>query len=128
MIFLILGLLVCVALAAVVVALVAVPARREGRELLTPKGEEVVGAVRDRTGRAVDAARSRAGALGETARGSSAKDDAAPSGSEPGTADEGSGDEDAPGRASETTDHGSDTGDSQESPEDDSDSPVHRAG
>ncbi len=66
MTFLILGLLVCLGLAAVVVALVAIPARREGRELLTPRGEEVVSTVRNKTGRAVGAARSRSGGSKDT--------------------------------------------------------------
>lgn len=48
MVALILGMLVCVALALVVVALVAVPARRDGRGILTPKGEEVVSALKER--------------------------------------------------------------------------------
>jgi hypothetical protein len=48
MVALILGMLVCVALALVVVALVAVPARRDGRGILTPKGEEVVTALKER--------------------------------------------------------------------------------
>jgi hypothetical protein len=40
--------LVCVAFALVVMALVAVPARRAGREVLTERGEEVLGSIRDR--------------------------------------------------------------------------------
>lgn len=51
MVALILGMLLCVGLALAVVALVAVPARREGRELLSPQGEEIVAAVKDRTDR-----------------------------------------------------------------------------
>ena len=54
MVALILGMLVCVALALVVVALVAIPARREGRDLLTPRGEEVVAQARERTQDAFD--------------------------------------------------------------------------
>jgi hypothetical protein len=42
MVALILGLLFCVAVAMAVVGLVAVPARREGRDVLTPKGEQVL--------------------------------------------------------------------------------------
>ncbi len=42
MVALILGLLLCVGLAVVVVGLVAVPARREGRDVLTPRGEQVL--------------------------------------------------------------------------------------
>ena len=42
MVALILGLLFCVVVAMVVVGLVAVPARRQGRDVLTPKGEQVL--------------------------------------------------------------------------------------
>ncbi|WP_265444279.1 hypothetical protein [Flexivirga meconopsidis] len=49
MLWLILALVVCVALAAVVVGLVAVPARREGRQVLTERGERMVSSVADRT-------------------------------------------------------------------------------
>jgi hypothetical protein len=48
MVSVVLGMLVCVALALVVVALVAVPARREGRDLLTERGEDLVGSLRER--------------------------------------------------------------------------------
>jgi hypothetical protein len=54
MVALILGMLLCVGLALAVVALVAIPARREGRDLLTPRGEEVVAAARERTQDALD--------------------------------------------------------------------------
>jgi hypothetical protein len=40
--------LTCVAFALVVMALVAVPARRAGREVLSERGEEVLGSIRDR--------------------------------------------------------------------------------
>jgi hypothetical protein len=50
MLALVLGMLLCVSLAVAVVGLVAIPARREGREMLTPKGEEVVSRVRAKTG------------------------------------------------------------------------------
>jgi hypothetical protein len=59
MIVLVFGMLVSVALAVAVVGLVAIPARREGRDLLTPKGEEVVALVRDKTGEAMVAARDK---------------------------------------------------------------------
>lgn len=49
MVALIIGMLVCVGLAVVVVAVVAIPARREGRELLTPQGEDLVALVKERT-------------------------------------------------------------------------------
>jgi hypothetical protein len=48
MVALIIGMLVCVALAVAVVAAVAIPARREGREVLTPQGEELISAARDK--------------------------------------------------------------------------------
>ena len=59
MIVLVFGMLVSVILAVAVVGLVAIPARREGRDLLTPKGEEVVALVRDKTGEAMVAARDK---------------------------------------------------------------------
>jgi hypothetical protein len=46
---LIVAMLLCVGLAVAVVALVAIPARREGRDLLTARGERVVEKVKDRT-------------------------------------------------------------------------------
>jgi hypothetical protein len=49
MVPLIIGMLICVGLAVAVVALVAIPARREGRELLTPQGEEIIAGVKERT-------------------------------------------------------------------------------
>jgi Flp pilus assembly protein TadD len=49
MVALIIGMLICVGLALAVVGLVAVPARREGRELLTPKGEEVMAMAKEKT-------------------------------------------------------------------------------
>ena len=48
MVSLVLGMLLCVAIALVVMALVAVPARRAGREVLTERGEEVLDSIRDR--------------------------------------------------------------------------------
>ena len=48
MVALIIGMLICVVLALAVVALVAIPARRDGRDILTPKGEEVVIALKER--------------------------------------------------------------------------------
>lgn len=53
---LIIAMLLCVGLAVAVVALVAIPARREGRDLFTPKGERVVGRVKDRTDAVIDKA------------------------------------------------------------------------
>lgn len=48
MVAVVLGMLFCVGLAVAVMALVAVPARREGRDVLTERGEEVVLSLRDR--------------------------------------------------------------------------------
>lgn len=45
----IVGLLLCLALSIAVMALVAIPARREGREILTARGERVVVKVRPRS-------------------------------------------------------------------------------
>jgi len=59
MIVLVFGMLVSVVLAVAVVGLVAIPARREGRDLLTPRGEDVVALVRDKTGEAMVAARDK---------------------------------------------------------------------
>jgi hypothetical protein len=49
MVPLIIGMLICVGLAVAVVALVAIPARREGRGLLTPQGEEIMAVVKEKT-------------------------------------------------------------------------------
>ena len=46
MVALIIGMLICIGLALAVVGLVAVPAHRDGRDVLTPRGEEVVAAIR----------------------------------------------------------------------------------
>ena len=46
---LVLTMVVCLLLGLAVVLAVAVPARREGKDLLTPRGEEVVARVRERT-------------------------------------------------------------------------------
>ncbi|HYN68036.1 MAG TPA: hypothetical protein VES93_14205 [Ornithinibacter sp.] len=48
MVSVVLGMLACLALALVVMALVAVPARRQGREVLTERGEGVLVSLRDR--------------------------------------------------------------------------------
>ena len=61
MVVLIVGMLLCLILAVAVVGLVAIPARREGREVLTPKGEEVVSRVREKTGSAMEIAREKTG-------------------------------------------------------------------
>lgn len=50
MLALTLGTVIALILAVAVVALVALPARRAGRDLLTPRGDEVMTLVRERTG------------------------------------------------------------------------------
>lgn len=55
MVWLILALVVGVALAGTVIGLVAVPARREGRELLTERAEQAVSSMAERRGRKVSA-------------------------------------------------------------------------
>ena len=57
MFVLVLGMSLSVGLAVVIVCVVAVPARREGRDLLTPKGGEIVSQVREKTGSVVETAR-----------------------------------------------------------------------
>jgi hypothetical protein len=61
MFVLVLAMLLTVGLAVAVVCLVAVPARRAGRDVLTPKGEEVVTIVREKTGSAMETAREKTG-------------------------------------------------------------------
>lgn len=58
---LIIGMLVTLLLAGAVVAAVAIPAHREGRELLTPQGEQLVLSARERTVEVVEAARDKVG-------------------------------------------------------------------
>ena len=54
MVVLIVGMLLCVGLALAVVALVAIPARRQGRDVLTAEGEEIVAMAKERTQDALD--------------------------------------------------------------------------
>ena len=61
----IVGMLTALLISAVVVALVAVPARREGRELLSPQGEQLVQAALERTADAVGVARDKVGDLAD---------------------------------------------------------------
>jgi hypothetical protein len=65
MLTVILGMLVALVLAAVVLALVAVPARQQGRELLTSHGEEIVSQALGRTAEVMGAARDRVGDLAD---------------------------------------------------------------
>jgi hypothetical protein len=53
MVALIIGMLICIALAVAVVALVAIPARREGRDILTPQGEELMTLAKEKTESAI---------------------------------------------------------------------------
>jgi len=68
MFVLVLAMLVSVVLAVAVVGLVAIPARRQGRDMLTPKGEEVVSKVREKTGSVVVTARDKTGEVLGAAR------------------------------------------------------------
>ncbi len=66
MIALVFAMLVCLGLGLAVVGVVALPARREGRNLLTPHGEDVLGKVRAGTesvASVASATRERTGAL-----------------------------------------------------------------
>ena len=55
----IVGMLIALALSLAVVALVAVPARRAGRDVLTPQGEQIMQSARDRTAEMAGAARDK---------------------------------------------------------------------
>ena len=68
MFVLVLGMLLSVGLAVAVVGMVAVPARREGRDMLTPKGEDMVSMVREKTGDALDSAREKTSEALDAAR------------------------------------------------------------
>jgi len=70
MVSVVLGMVFCVGLALAVVALVAVPARRAGRDVLTERGEEVVGSLRER--------QLRSGRAGSGAPEAGSLDDAVP--------------------------------------------------
>ena len=59
MLLLVIAMLLSVGLAVAVVGVVAIPARRQGRDMLTPKGEAVVSRVRERTGSVVETARDK---------------------------------------------------------------------
>jgi membrane protein implicated in regulation of membrane protease activity len=64
----VLGMLVSLALALIVLFVVAVPARRERRYMLTPKAEEMVSQVRERTGDVLETAREKTGEVLGAAR------------------------------------------------------------
>ncbi|WP_426561454.1 hypothetical protein ACPPVT_14625 [Angustibacter sp. McL0619] len=61
----IVGMLTALLIAGIVVALVAVPARREGREVLSPQGELLVQNALERTADAVGVARDKVGDLAD---------------------------------------------------------------
>lgn len=54
MLTIVIALLLCAGIAAFVVALVLIPARREGRDLLTSRGEDLVASIRETSGNVVD--------------------------------------------------------------------------
>jgi hypothetical protein len=68
MLVLVLGMLLSVGLGVAVLFVVAVPARREGRDVLTPRGEGMVSMVREKTGDALETAREKTGEALDAAR------------------------------------------------------------
>jgi hypothetical protein len=68
MLVLVIGMLLSVGLGVATLFFVAVPARREGRDVLTPKGEDVVSLVREKTGDALETAREKTGDALDAAR------------------------------------------------------------
>jgi hypothetical protein len=68
MLVLVLGMLFSVGLGVATLFVVAVPARREGRDVLTAKGEDVVSLVREKTGDALETAREKTGEAFDAAR------------------------------------------------------------
>jgi hypothetical protein len=68
MFVLVIGMLVSVALGVATLCMVAIPARREGREVLTAKGEDVVSLVIEKTGDALETAREKTGEALDAAR------------------------------------------------------------
>ncbi|AKU16374.1 hypothetical protein [Luteipulveratus mongoliensis] len=68
MVWLILAMVVCVVLAGAVVGLVAVPARREGREVFTERGDDVIAGVARRTDKVVSGAKGATGSVVEAAK------------------------------------------------------------
>jgi hypothetical protein len=83
MVTVVVGMLIALLIAAAVVALVAVPARREGRDVLSAQGEQLVQAARERTVEAVEAARDKVGDLAERLPVTGRADDQPRSTSEP---------------------------------------------
>jgi ElaB/YqjD/DUF883 family membrane-anchored ribosome-binding protein len=60
--------LLSVGLGVAVLFVVAVPARREGRDVLTPRGEDMLSMVREKTGDALETAREKTGDALDAAR------------------------------------------------------------
>ena len=93
MIALVFAMIVCLVLGLAVVAVVAIPARREGRGVLTARGEDVVTRVRERTESVTSAARDRTSDLVSSPRAkapeASAPPASQPSAPEAGTREEG---------------------------------------
>ena len=85
MLTVIIGMLIALVLAAVVLALVAVPARREGRDVLTSEGEQLVNQALERTAGAVGAAKERVGGLAERLPGGRGDNQKVSDAVEPGT-------------------------------------------
>ncbi len=65
---LVFAMIVCLLLGLAVVLAVAVPARREGKDLLTPQGERVVARVRERTESVATATKERTEGVLSTAK------------------------------------------------------------
>jgi len=68
MIALVFAMILCLLLGLAVVGLVAIPARRDGRDVLTARGEEVVSRVRERTEAATTIAKEKTGDLVSSTR------------------------------------------------------------
>ncbi len=67
MVALVIAMILCLVLGLAVVLAVAVPARREGRGVLTQHGEQVVAKVRERTGDLVTSAKDKVDAAKDAA-------------------------------------------------------------
>ncbi len=63
MLVLVVAMVLCLGLSVAIVALVALPARREGREVFTPEGADLVARVRDRAEDVTASARDKAQGL-----------------------------------------------------------------
>lgn len=68
MLAVVVGMLLSFGLAVAVVGMVALPARRDGRDVLTPRGEDMLSLARDRTGSVVENAREKTGGALDAAR------------------------------------------------------------